>query len=458
MSYSPIDKFLKKAEEKAFSEKHRKTIAYNMGKYDVAVERGKKQFKDLDKAKKLAKNIRWLAVEQLPKWLEQFEKKFTARGNEVIWAENVEEAQTAIKNIVQKYQAKTVVKSKSMATEEIELNPLLESLDVDVLETDLGEFIVQLMGQKPYHIVTPAMHLSKDDIAEFFHHRFGTPRQATAEELTAFARQYAKEYFLQADIGISGGNFLVANTGSLALVENEGNARLSTTLPRIHIAIVGIEKVIPSLKHLSLLLPLLATHGTGQQMTTYNTIISDSKKENEADGVEKIYVVLLDNGRTELLANPQQREALYCIRCGACLNACPVYHNIGGHSYDTVYSGPIGSVIMPQLDSFEDFGHLSHASSLCGKCGEVCPINIDLPQLLLNNRQEEQHLGLRPRSESKMWKNWRRVMASRTLLNAPQWGKQWVWKMTFQKSWGERRKPPKFPKKTFNQLWRKGIN
>jgi L-lactate dehydrogenase complex protein LldF len=450
--------FLEKAEKKAFSEEHRKRLVFNMGKYHAKVILGKKQFRDLEKARKLAKNIKAYTMENLPRLLESFEKKFTARGGKVIWAENIAEAQDAIQKIMEEKAAKVVVKSKSMITEEIELNSFLEEQNIEVLETDLGEFIVQVKGEKPYHIVTPAMHLSKEDVAALFHKEFNTAPDATPEELTGYVREVLRERFSNADIGISGGNFLLADTGSMVLVENEGNARLTTTLPKTHIAVVGIEKMIPSIEHLDLFLPLLATFGTGQRLTVYNTILSGPKQKQEIDGPEDMYVILLDNGRSEILADEYMRESMYCIRCGSCLNNCPVYQNIGGHAYDSPYSGPIGAVLSPHLDigNFEDSTHLSHASSLCGSCTENCPVNINLHKLLLYNRSFEQAEGFRPKSEQLAWQAWKTAMLNRKLMNAPSFSKNLFGKIFLTKLWGERRTFPKFPRHTFNQLWKKG--
>lgn len=453
-----LSTFLEKSEEKAFSKSHRERLRFNMGQYHPKVAQGKEQFQDLEKARQLAKNIKAYTIEHLPFLLETFEKQFTARGGKVIWAETTDEALAAIQKIIQEKAAKTVVKSKSMITEEIHLNDFLEKQGVDVLETDLGEFIVQVKGEGPYHIVTPAMHLSKEDIAALFHEKFQTAPNATPEELTAFVRTLLRERFAQAEIGISGANFLLADTGSIVLVENEGNARLSSTLPRTHIAIAGIEKMLPSIVHLDLFLPLLSTFGTGQKVTVYNTILSGPKQKNEVDGPEEMYIILLDNGRSDIMADTYMRESMYCIRCGSCLNNCPVYQNIGGHTYDSPYSGPIGAVISPHLNigGFEEYVHLSQASSLCGSCTENCPVNINLHKMLLYNRSYEEAEGLRPKSEQWMWAGWKRVMMSRTLMNAPSFAKNWVFQKFFAPQWGERRTLPKFPKQSFNQLWKSG--
>jgi L-lactate dehydrogenase complex protein LldF len=386
--------------------------------------------------------------------LTQFENQITKRGAKVFWAEDSEQALSFIGEICKEKSCKSLVKSKSMATEEIHLNAYLESIGVESVETDLGEYIQQLDGEAPYHIVTPAMHKSKEDVAKLFAEKLGTDINMTPEELTLVARKNLREKYTQAEIGVTGANFIISDIGAIAVTENEGNARLSAAWPKTHIVIVGIEKVIPSINDLGLFWPLLSTFGTGQQVTVYNSIISGPKKEDETDGPEEMYVILLDNGRTELLANAKSREALYCIRCGACLNACPVYKNIGGHAYETTYSGPIGSVITPHLRGMHDYKHLSYASSLCGNCTEVCPVKINLHELLLDNRREAVIEGESSFAEKFAWKMWKQASLSRTLMNqgnAPI--KNWVINKMF-KGWSDKRAPLEFPKKTFNQLWK----
>ncbi|WP_316746838.1 LutB/LldF family L-lactate oxidation iron-sulfur protein [Pedobacter gandavensis] len=448
------DEFLVKADEKAFDLGHRKTINHNIGKYNVAVERGVSKFENLENSKKKAHVIKWRVMENLDKFLPEFESNFQRRGGKVIWANDVEEAQREILNIIQKSGGKTVIKSKSMTTEEIHLNDFLEKNNIESLESDLGEYIVQLLGQAPYHIVTPAMHLSKEEIAKLFHDKFGTPIDATPQQLTQKARELLREKYLRADIGISGGNFLIADTGSIALTENEGNARLCTTFPKIHIAIVGIEKVIPSMADLDLFWPLLSSHGTGQNLTVYNTILSGPRQAGETDGPEEMYVVLLDNGRTNLLAQKEQRQALYCIRCGACLNACPVYKNIGGHTYNTTYSGPIGSIITPHLQGMKDFKHLSNASSLCGKCTEVCPVKIDVHKMLLLNRRDAVADNLNTKVEEIGWNAFTTTMQKRSrmdMLGGKM--KNFFLKFFFKKTWGKYRNMPEVAPKSFAKLY-----
>lgn len=447
--------FLEKSASKAFDLPHRETINYNIEKYNAAVENGLSYLKNLDNNKQKGHLVKWRVMEHLDKLLPEFEARFQERGGKVIWANDAEEARQQIGTILQSVNAKTVIKSKSMATEEIELNEFLEQAGVDAVESDLGEYIVQLLGQKPYHIVTPAMHLSLKEIAQVFHERFGTPLEATAQDLTLKARELLRERYTTADVGITGANFLIADSGSIAITENEGNARLTTTFPKIHIAIVGIEKLIPSMKDLDLFWPMLASHGTGQHMTVYNSIISGPRQAHESDGPEQMYVLLLDNGRTDVLAQPEQRQGLYCIRCGACLNGCPVYKNVGGHTYDTTYSGPIGSLITPHMQGMADFKHLSHASSLCGKCTEVCPVKIDIHKMLLLNRRDAVVSGLSSPTEKRIWKGFTYAITKRSILNLFGGGiKNFVLRNFFKKAWGKHRELPKIAKRSFSEEWK----
>ena len=446
--------FLKTSDTKAFDKDHRRIINYNIGKYDVAVERGLSKFANLENSKRKAHTIKWKVMENLDKLLPEFESNFQRKGGKIIWANDAAEANKEILQIIKKAGAKNVIKSKSMATEEIHLNEFLEENQIETVESDLGEYIVQLLGQKPYHIVTPAMHLSKEDIAKLFNERFGTPIDATPEQLTQKARELLREKYTSADVGITGGNFLIADSGSIALTENEGNTRLTTTFPKIHIAIVGIEKVIPSINDLDLFWPILSTHGTGQNLTVYNPILGGPRQSDESDGPEEMYVILLDNGRTNLLAEKDQRQGLYCIRCGACLNACPIYKNIGGHTYDTTYSGPIGSIITPHMDGMKEFKHLSYASSLCGKCSEVCPVKIDIHKILLLNRRDSVEQGLSPRIERLGWKGWKMGMMKRKMMDM--FGgkfKDLLLKKFFKKSWGNHRELPQVAEKSFSKQW-----
>jgi L-lactate dehydrogenase complex protein LldF len=447
-------KFLEGAEKKAFDPEHRKRLNHNISKYDAKVIEGKLQYSDLELAKRRAANVKNKVLNRLDRYLVEFESNFTKNGGKVIWAPTEKDAHKELLNIVKKSNAKMVVKQKTMLSEELEVNHLLEKNHIEVWETDLGEFIVQLAGEKPYHILTPAMHKSKEDVAELFHEKFDMPEGSTPEEITMFVRAYLREKYQRADIGITGGNFLIADSGALVLTENEGNGLLSFAFPRIHIALVGIEKIIPSLEDLDLFLPLLATHGTGQKITAYNNIVFGPASPGETDGPEEMYVILIDNGRTNVLSLTDQRSALSCIRCGACLNGCPIYRSVGGYTYGATYSGPIGSVISPHYLGLKEYNHLSHASSLCGKCTEVCPMKIPLHELLLYNRRDAVKQGFIKSPWKLIMFGWKTAMLNRWMLDKTGAGmKNWFMKNFFRKSWGNRRELPVIAKKNFRQLY-----
>ncbi len=448
-------------ENKVFDLKHRATIQFNISRYNTAVVRGKTQYKNLELARLRAANLKYKVINNFENYLKEFEQQFTSRGGKIIWAQDAQEAMDEIIKVLQKNEVKQLVKSKSMITEELEFNEEVQHKGIESLETDLGEYIVQLAGEKPYHIITPVMHKSKEDIAELFHEKFNLPEHSTPEEITAFVRKLLREKFVKADCGVTGANFLVADCGAIGLTENEGNGMMSFSFPRIHIAIAGYDKMIPSMKDLHLFWPLLATHGTGQNITVYNSLIFGPRQEGETDGPEEMYLVILDNGRSELLAQVEQRVAMTCIRCGACLNGCPIYRNIGGHAYGTTYSGPIGSVITPHLRGMADFKHLSFASSLCGKCSEVCPMHIELHKLLLYNRRDSVKKGYTTRMDRLVMYGWKTVMLKRWMIDKTSSSlKNRVIKMFFRKPWGPRREIPHVAAKSFNALWKemKGLN
>ncbi|KAA0075870.1 LutB/LldF family L-lactate oxidation iron-sulfur protein [Trinickia soli] len=337
----------------------------------------------------LGEAIRQHALARLPELLQQLEANLVARGVHVHWADTPAEANAIVLEIAQAHRAKRIIKGKSMASEEIELNDYLAEHGVTCTESDLGEFIVQLADEKPSHIVMPAIHKTKRDIARLFEARIADATYTEdVDELLQTGRRALRHAFVEAEIGLSGVNFAAADTGTLWLVENEGNGRLSTTVPDVHIALMGIEKVVPKLEHIVPLSSLLTRSATGQAITTYFNLISGPRREGEQDGPREMHVVLLDNGRTQAYADEQLRATLQCIRCGACMNHCPVYTRIGGHAYGTTYPGPIGKIISPHLLGLDATADLPTASSLCGACGEVCPVRIPIPQLLIRLRTE----------------------------------------------------------------------
>ncbi len=336
----------------------------------------------------LARDLKAHTLGRLDHYLRQLAESVEKAGGKIHWAADAAEARQIITGLAEEYGARRVVKSKSMTTEEIGLNEALEEAGVETVETDLGEYIIQLAGETPFHIIAPALHKTKEEVTELFTEKLGSPRLGEIEELTQEARRHLRDRFRQADLGISGVNFAVAETGTVVVVENEGNARLTTSLPKVHVAVMGMEKVIPDLEALAVLLKVLARSATGQKMSSYVSAITGPRREGEEDGPEAFHLVVLDNGRSRLLADPELRESLACIRCGACLNVCPVYRYAGGHSYGWVYSGPIGAVITPTLVGREQAAQLPFASSLCGACRDVCPVRIDLPRMLLAQRSK----------------------------------------------------------------------
>jgi L-lactate dehydrogenase complex protein LldF len=337
---------------------------------------------------------------RLDHYLEQFVNNAELRGARVHWARDASEANRIVCCLAQERGVRNVVKSKSMVTEEIHLNDALQVSGMEVIETDLGEYIIQLAGETPSHIIAPAIHKTKAQIAELFGAKLGIAPTDDVDTLTSVARNVLRQRFANADLGVSGVNFAVAETGTILILENEGNVRLTTSLPKVHIALMGIEKILPRFVDLDVFLKLLPRSGTGQQLTTYQSLITGIKRRKEDEGPEELHIVLLDNGRSRMLAHPTTRQALACIRCGACLNACPVYQQIGGHAYGSVYAGPIGAVITPQLIGLGKAAQLPYASSLCGACREVCPVKIDIPELLLHLRAEITEGGRRQEQEA----------------------------------------------------------
>jgi L-lactate dehydrogenase complex protein LldF len=399
------------------------------------------------------------ALNHLPDLLEQAEANMQANGIRVLWAADATEACSLVLGIAREHGARKVVKSKSMVTEEIALNEALESAGIETVETDLGEYILQLNREAPSHIVTPVIHKSKDSIRRIFEERIDMPPTDDAGEMARYARFKLREDFLTADMGISGGNFILAETGSVCLVTNEGNARMVTSLPPVHVAVVGIEKIAATLEDYATLTQVLPRSATGQKMTVYTHIINGPRRQGEADGPEHVYVVLVDNGRSKIYAG-DYAEALACIRCGACLNACPVYEVAGGHSYGWVYPGPIGAVVTPLLSGLENATPLPYASSLCGACKQVCPVDIDIPRMLLDLRRDLVQGGHTEGIWNLGMKAWQFGMRPGVFnLGGKLAG---IATNTIEvkklpgplKGWTDYRATPKFARKTFHQLWK----
>ena len=358
------------------------------------------------------------AIDNLDYYLEMVERTVTAAGGKVFFAKDSAEATQYVVDVAKSRGVKMAIKGKSMVSEEMGLNHRLEEEGIEAVETDLGEYIIQLADETPFHIIAPAIHKSREQISELFQEKLHTPPMSEITDLAAEARRQLRKKFIEADMGLTGANFIVAETGTVVLVTNEGNGRMCTSMPKLHIAITGMEKVVPSIEDLGIMLRLLIRSATGQRISSYVTTITGPRKQDEEDGPEEFHLVLVDNGRLKLLADPALRESLYCIRCGACLNACPVYRKVGGHAYGWVYPGPIGAVISPMLTGLSDGKDLPHASSLCGACKEACPVKINIPRMLLYMRHQlaegdnyPEHKTA-PFGEAMTFKLWRLALSS----------------------------------------------
>jgi L-lactate dehydrogenase complex protein LldF len=403
-----------------------------------------------------ARAIKDEALLYLDRYLEEFVRNAEKWGAKVHWARDSKEANSIICGLAKDAQARTIVKSKSMTTEETHLNAALEAAGVQVVETDLGEYIIQLADETPSHIIAPAIHKTRRQVSDLFTSELGAPPTDDIAQMTRTARVTLRDRFAAADVGISGVNFGVAETGTIVIVENEGNIRLTTSLPRMHIAVMGIEKVVPRFADLDVFLKLLPRSATGQRSSTYQSFITGVKRQQTDEGPEELHIVLLDNGRSRLLAHPVTRQSLACLRCGACLNACPVYQQIGGHAYGSVYPGPIGAVITPQLMGIEKTSQLPYASSLCGACREVCPVKIDIPRLLLHLRSE-----IAPRKGSRTeqlaFKMWARIMMSPTLYKLSSIAGRIVQRVIpVARAWTNGRDLRPIERKSFHDLWTNG--
>ena len=387
MGYGKVN-FEQDSTEALNNEKLRHALVNVTNRFRTARTNASEAVSDWEELRTRARGIKKETIANLDKYLVMLEQSVKRAGGQVHWARDGKEASRIITEIARSRNVDSVVKSKSMATEEIDLNDALEQSGIRAVETDLGEYIIQLAGEHPSHIIAPAIHKTKEDISKLFSEKLGIPRYEEPEELTKVARERLRNEFLNAGMGVSGVNFAVAETGTIVVVENEGNARLTTTVPKVHVALMGIEKLIPRYEDLSLFLSILARSATGQKSSTYVSFITGPKHNTDIDGPEEFHLVLLDNGRSDILSSPETIESLYCIRCGACLNICPVYRHVGGHSYGWVYSGPIGAIINPQLMGIHKAPELPFASSLCGACKDVCPVKSDFPKVLLELRHK----------------------------------------------------------------------
>ncbi len=387
MSKETTKAFFDRVEESLADPHKRKTMARVQDGFKIKKQIVFDELGNLDDWKHEAAEIKQHTIEWLDTYLAEFADKIEGLGGHVYFAQTAEEATNYVVNLAREKQVKTVVKSKSMVTEEIGLNEALEQAGVEPIETDLGEYIVQVAHEKPYHIVVPAIHKTRQDIADLFSSLSGKHFEPDTHELAEYARQTMRPHFFEAEMGISGCNFGVAETGTVVLVTNEGNARLTTTFPKTHVVVMGMERLVPRMRDLDAMLELLPRHATGQRTISYITAITGPRRPGEVDGPEDLHVVIVDNGRSNLLES-EYDEALRCIRCGNCYNVCPVNRNIGGHAYGGTYAGPIGSILMPMLTDLDSWKELPSACTLCGACTEACPVEIPLHHYLLKLRRD----------------------------------------------------------------------
>jgi L-lactate dehydrogenase complex protein LldF len=467
LNFVPASEFKQRASVAVADAHLRKSFR---GAMDFLISKRAAQFPNpeaLERQRSLAEHIRKYSLARLPELLEQLERKLTDNGVQVHWAEDGEEACAIIVGIAQRHSTKLMVKGKSMVSEEVELNHAMAAAGIDALESDMGEYIVQLDGEKPSHIIMPAIHKTKEQIARLFADKVpGAGYTESVDELIGIGRAVLREKFMSAEVGLSGVNFAVAETGTLCLVENEGNGRMCTTVPEVHIAITGIEKVVEKLEHVPPLFGLLTRSATGQAITTYFNMISGPRKPGEKDGPGEMHLVLVDNGRTQAYSDEQLRSTLQCIRCGACMNHCPVYTRIGGHAYGTTYPGPIGEIISPHMLGLNATHVLPTASSLCGACGEVCPVRIPIPELLVRLREEAQHdarpghAALRGQGAAKsrlvdaIWSGWAALYTRPALYRAFGWLATRFRALTppMQGGWTVSRTPMKPAARTLHEL------
>ncbi len=421
------------------------------------------KFTEIEDIRNRGRLIRAHTLSQLDRYLAQFANSVQAAGGHVFWAKDAAEANDYVLKLAQAKNVKRVVKSKSMVTEEIKLNHALQKNNIQVTETDLGEFIIQLGNEGPSHIIAPAMHKTRFEVGQIFAEKLKIPYTDDPIKLNDIARAHLRQIFLGADMGISGANFGVAEDGSVCLVTNEGNGRLTATTPRIHVALMGMERIVPTIDDLSVMLQLLGRSATGQKLSVYTNLVTGPRRSDEEDGPEEFHVVILDNGRSRLLGSDLS-EMLYCIRCGACLNHCPVYQHIGGHAYGSVYTGPMGSVLTPGLQGLDKWSELPHACSLCGKCQEVCPVRINLPNMLLKLRNAGDQAGKSPfwlKSGVRFYRALaQRPSLYRTGLKAGSAATRllasngWIHKLPGPLSgWTDYRAFPAMAEKSFHQLW-----
>ena len=442
----------KQDSEISFDEVHWQKINYNTGCYENNFAKGKVNYLNMDLEKQRAYTLRNKSLMNLEKLLVDFETHFTENGGKVLWARNADDAQNMIYDLLIKEKATSVSRSNSMLLDEIELNDFLALKNIHVVETDVARFALQAAGKKPYHPLSPAIHLSKEEINAVLTDSFKLKSDSSIKQMVNFMRFKISEEMKNVPVCITGANFLLSDEGGVVLTENEGNILKSTSMAKIHIVVAGIAKVIPSIDDLSVLLPLLSSHATGQSMATYNSITFGPAQRGK--GPEQMYVILLNNNRSELLSHEKQRQVMSCIHCGACVSVCPIYKNIGGYTYNTNYVGPFGVVMTPLVNDLSEYEHLTSLCALCGKCAEICPVKIPLDDLMIENRHLSNNKKAGNAKVDAMFKLLVWHCKSRKRMDSPIFMKKIEMKRFFGPVWGEKRALPEFATKSFSQIWK----
>lgn len=454
MSKTLAKLFREESAEKAQDIRLKKILQSHLEGFPETLTNGEKRFKDIENAKTKAHLIKWKTLENIDRHLLDFERNFQNKGGQVIWANTAEEARNEILKILKDRNFKKTVKSKSNVLEEIKIRSFLKNRDYEVIESDMGDHLVSATNQSYSHRIHSAMHLSMEDVKPAFSEVEEKKINDKPHLLSEFSTSIRKDS-KAAEVLLSGANFLISDSGSVAISENEGNIRLVSSQCSLHIVVAGIEKVLPKMEDLDLFWPLLSTHSTGQPLTSYNSLFNGPRKVYETEGPGEMILVLLDNGRSQLLEKEEQREALYCIGCGACLNVSSVYKTIGGHAYNTDYVGPIGSIVMPHLKGMNNYKHLSFASTLCGECHKACPAKIDIDRLLLLNRRDAVRENMQTPAEYKGWKYYLRIFKNRKFLDFFQGKmKNKILNLFSKKIWSNKGDQPVFAPKSFAQQWK----
>ncbi|MDZ4667581.1 MAG: LUD domain-containing protein [bacterium] len=448
------EKFINEAELKIADKDYRQRMEFVLNELSARGLNGLQEFSNLELARQRAAYTKWKVAENLDKYLVDFEASVIRKGGKVVWAYDAQNALAEIDAIIKRTNSTKIVKSKSDLCNEIGLVKHLRAQGAKLSETDFGDYVIDLAGAKAYHPILPAINQKLDQIGQTLNKKIRSSLEADQAEWVSDIRAELRQDFFEADIGITGANFLISDAGSVAITENGGNARLSFAFAKTHLVVASIDKILPSLSDLELFFSLLSTHSTGQQLATYNTITGPSFREDQ-DGPSEFIVILIDNGRSNLLATQDQRQALSCIKCGACSNVCPIFKVMGGdENYQSYRGGPIGQVVGPLQQGLTDFQYLSNASTICGKCSDICPVKIDLHNHLLRNRHEGVVLGIENTGDKLAWYTWKKLMLSRKALNRPASLKNFTFKQFYKSDWGDQREFPKIADKSFNQLWR----